>query len=156
MSKSGPKPRPPSERFWKHVNKHGPRFGNRGRCWLWTGACDPKGYGRFFYAGSWTDGTRRTILAHRFAYGPVPDGLELDHLCRRHACVRPSHLEPVKHLENVRRGNGGQNTARKTHCPARHPYSGDNLYVDSDGRRRCWICLRATKHRYAAKRKAAV
>jgi hypothetical protein len=37
--------------------------------------------------------------------GPVPEGLELDHLCRVTTCVRPSHLEPVTTGENVRRRN---------------------------------------------------
>lgn len=69
-------------------------------CWLWTASLDGNGYGRFH------DGERDT-KAHRSGYemlvGPVPDGLELDHLCRVRACVRPDHLEPVTHAENVRR-----------------------------------------------------
>lgn len=73
-------------------------------CWLWVGAIDKNtGYGRF-HAG---DG-RRTVNAHRFAYetfvGPIPPGLDLDHLCRVRACVRPSHLEPVTRRENLLRG----------------------------------------------------
>jgi hypothetical protein len=47
-------------------------------------------------------------MAHRFAYellvGPIPEDLELDHLCRVRHCVNPAHLEPVTHLENILRG----------------------------------------------------
>lgn len=45
--------------------------------------------------------------AHRWMWelhkGPIPDGLEIDHLCRNTGCVNPDHLEPVTHAENVRR-----------------------------------------------------
>lgn len=71
-------------------------------------------------------------LAHRFAYedivGPILEGLTIDHLCRVRHCVNPAHLEPVTHLENVRRGNGGLNQLAKTHCPKGHPYDEENTY----------------------------
>lgn len=71
-------------------------------CWLWTGTLSMKGYGRF----NVTD--RNNAAAHRFAYesfvGPIPDGLEIDHLCSVRRCVNPAHLEPVTHAENLRRG----------------------------------------------------
>ena len=81
------------ERFWFKVNK-------TDTCWLWTGALRGDGYGKFHVKRKW-------VYAHRFAYellvGPIPDGLELDHLCRIRNCVRPSHLEPVTHQENMQR-----------------------------------------------------
>jgi hypothetical protein len=43
-------------------------------------------------------------------FGSIPENLELDHLCRNPACVRPDHLEPVTHLENLRRGAGTKMT----------------------------------------------
>lgn len=71
-------------------------------CWTWTGHRDPKGYGRFCEGGR-----GNTRLAHRVAYaalvGPIPDGLDLDHLCVNPPCVNPAHLEPVTHEENIRR-----------------------------------------------------
>ena len=78
------------------------RFTDRtGECWLWTAATNRAGYGLLGIPG-------RSTLAHRIAYeeyvGPVPDGLELDHLCRVRRCVKPAHLEPVTRSENVRRG----------------------------------------------------
>lgn len=70
-------------------------------CWFWIGSRDRLGYGRLHHDG-------RPRLAHRLFFeltnGPVPDGLELDHLCRVPSCVRPDHLEPVTHAENLRRG----------------------------------------------------
>lgn len=70
-------------------------------CIEFTGARTPRGYGTV------TLPVYRVTLAHRAAYemvrGPIPDGLELDHLCLNPPCVNPAHLEPVTHLENVRR-----------------------------------------------------
>lgn len=72
-------------------------------CWVWQKSRDQHGYGRAYVKGD-----RSSRLAYRVYYerlrGPVPAGLELDHLCRNPACVNPDHLEPVTHQENVRRG----------------------------------------------------
>lgn len=71
------------------------------RCWCWKGGTDASGYGRSRY-------NRKGCSAHRRAWlqlvGPIPDGLEADHLCRNRACVNPAHMELVTHTENVRRG----------------------------------------------------
>ncbi len=72
-------------------------------CWLWTMSLDGRGYGQM-----WDREKRTRVTAHRFLYehivGPVPEGLDLDHLCRVRHCVNPAHLEPVTRAENVRRG----------------------------------------------------
>lgn len=136
------------ERFWSKVDRSG-------ECWLWRAKLQNRGYGQFSFNG-------HAVLAHRFAYelliGPIPDGLTLDHLCRAPACVNPLHLEPVTHLENVRRGNavGPRPNARnanaaKTHCPAGHPYDVTNTYRNAKGDRICRACNRerANRHYYA-------
>lgn len=110
-------------------------------CWLWTACLTKNGYGRF----SW-DGKVR--LAHRVAYellvGPIPEGLEIDHLCRVRHCVNPDHLEPVTRRENIHRGFGITAVhARKTHCPKGHEYTEDNLLLSAldRGNRVCKTCL---------------
>ena len=84
------------EDFWRHVDwSAGPSA-----CWLWVGSRQSMGYGNLSFGG-------RHQLAHRVAYqlgvGAIPDGLELDHLCRVLRCVNPAHLEPVTRQENLRR-----------------------------------------------------
>lgn len=91
-------PVPVEERFWPKVDRRGPD-----ECWPWLATLDRYGYGTFH------DG-RRLTGAHRMAYellrGPIPDGLELDHLCRTRGCVNPAHLEAVTHRENMGRSRG--------------------------------------------------
>jgi hypothetical protein len=83
------------ERFVEKVEK-------TDTCWNWTGSTD-RGYGKI--------GLRRGVAplyAHRVSYefhvGPIPAGLQLDHLCRNRSCVNPAHLEPVTQRENLARG----------------------------------------------------
>jgi len=108
-------------------------------CWVWTNATE-EGYGRIRVGGA---GSKRTP-AHRAMYeivvGPIPDGLQLDHLCRNRACINPDHLDPVTLVENVLRGDGITATqARRTHCKRGHEYDA----VRSDGKGRiCTTCRR--------------
>ena len=72
-------------------------------CWVWqTGLSN--GYGSYSPGGK---SKQAHIYVYELLVGPVPEGLELDHLCRVTACVNPDHLEPVTHLVNVHRGASG-------------------------------------------------
>lgn len=118
-------------------------------CWLWTAHKVHDGYGKF-----WLDG--RHVLAHRVSYewlvGPIPDGLQIDHLCRVRHCVNPAHLEPVTQRENLLRGETilAANAA-KTHCPSGHAYDDENTCV-SGGWRYCRACNRERMRAYRARR----
>lgn len=94
------------ERFWYYVKKTDDH-------WLWTGPLlNQKGLNRYglLYVG---DGETYQVLAHRWSYvhlvGPIPEGTEIDHLCRETTCVRPDHLEAVPHRVNCLRGKQGWN-----------------------------------------------
>lgn len=128
-------------RFWSKVDKTGPippDAPHLGRCWIWLTKSNAP-YGDFRVG-------HRTIKAYRFAYelliGPVPAGLDLDHLCRITLCVNPDHLEPVTRAENTIRGLGGINQAIKTHCPQGHPYDEANTHRTKVGGRACRACAR--------------
>jgi hypothetical protein len=136
--------RPLVDRFREKINVN-PDTG----CWEWSAHRAPNGYGRFGVAG-------KVRYAHRVSYemhtGPIPAGMELDHLCRVRHCVNPEHLEPVTHRENSQRGRVGQNNAEKTHCTQGHPYAGDNLYTTPAGKRDCRTCQRARQVAYRARK----
>jgi len=108
-------------------------------CWMWSNYIDRDGYGYMMWQG-------RYRPAHAVSYetfsGPIPDGMELDHLCRNRSCINPAHLEPVTHAENVRRANAANPRARKEFCPQGHPYAGENLRLTLCGARMCVTCRR--------------
>jgi hypothetical protein len=93
-------------------------------CWVWTARRNKRGYGQVRLPAP----SRRVRLAHLVVYelfhGPVPTGLEPDHLCRNTSCVHPEHLEWVTHAENCARGDGswmpGERNRTKTRCPHGH------------------------------------
>lgn len=118
-------------------------------CWLWNRRIEPNGYGRVYFKG-------RMYWAHRLVFellrGSVPEGYELDHLCRVRRCVNPHHLEPVSHTENMRRSPIGASVGHrlKTQCPQGHPYSGNNLIVYRN-MRYCRQCQQQHKRNYKQK-----
>ena len=128
---------PWESRFWSKVQKTDP-------CWLWM-AGKRCGYGVFW------DG-ERDAGAHRLSYvlhkGPIPEGLEIDHLCFVPECVNPAHLEAVTKEENLKRRG-----VTKTHCAQGHPWIPENIGFNRW--QFCKICTRASKARYKARQKAA-
>lgn len=131
----------PEERFWAKVQISTTHFHNGTPCWEWT-AATTGGYGAFRHI----PGSRKMQPAHVWAYkyliGPIPPGLEPDHLCRNRPCVNPAHLEPVTRQVNLRRSpiTLPSINAAKTHCVRGHPYSGDNVRYTRDGSRVCRTC----------------
>lgn len=123
-----------------HLTRHGPG------CWDWGGYLRDNGYGQ-----KWKDG--RLTGSHRAAYeylhGPIPEGLDLDHLCRNHGCINPAHLEPVTRRENNLRGllphiNKSRSAVRTT-CRHGHPLTPENTR-HYKGRRLCRHCARDRYH----------
>ena len=112
-------------------------------CWLWTGPLMPNGYGAHRVGPGWPN-----KAAHRLGYehyvGPIPDGHQLDHLCRQRNCVNPEHLEPVTPSENTSRQDHAER--RVVECPQGHPYDEQNTIV-RNGRRFCRECDRQRKRR---------
>lgn len=111
-------------------------------CWLWRAYRWPTGYGCYYKQN-----------AHRWIYeflmGPIPDGLQLDHLCRVPACVNPVHLEAVtQYVNNMRSDSPAALNARKTTCVNGHPLDGGNTYVTPNKRRQCRKCRAAATARW--------
>lgn len=109
-------------------------------CWLWNACRDQLGYGSFGIGGRGKN-RRAHIWAYEHFIGAIPEGLELDHLCRTRHCVNPWHLEPVTHRENTLRGiSFVALNAAKTHCKQGHPLEGDNVKILKRGGRGCRTC----------------
>ncbi len=108
-------------------------------CWIWM-AGSLRGYGQISVGGR--HGSMKG--AHRIAYellkGPIPKGLELDHLCRVTFCINPAHLEPVTHQVNAQRGEAGKYEKVRTHCPQGHPYNQENTQLHRGWHRLCKAC----------------
>lgn len=119
-------------------------------CWPWQGRLYG-GYGHIRLGGAEGGATNAHRAMYELLVGPIPDGLQLDHLCRNRKCVNPEHLEPVTCKENLRRGDTWQaRNAAKTHCPAGHAYDAANTYIDGKGGRCCRACGRDKMRRRRA------
>src|ERR1700685_4802628 len=120
------KPKPPESRFWGRVE-----YDTNGGCCLWSGGLRD-GYAAF------NDGTRMR-MGHHYRYetdiGPVPEGLQLDHVFSKRCCVNPHHLEPVTCRENLMRGDTlAARNAAKTVCLRGHPFTVENTQITKKGR----------------------
>lgn len=142
------------QRFAEHI-------ASRDDCWMWDKARQD-GYGQF-------DGK----YAHRWSYehhvGPIPEGMQLDHLCHtrdatcpggyacgHRRCVNPAHLEPVPCRDNLLRGQSthAATNAAKTHCIHGHPFDGTNTYITPEGRRQCRTCRETRSRAYESRRRS--
>jgi HNH endonuclease len=131
--------------------------GHETPCWVWQGYIRPRdGYpDRMRWHG-------RKVWPLRHIYemlvGPIPEGLDLDHLCRVRVCVNPEHAEPVTRGENVRRGVGPSAVhARKTHCIHGHSLADAVLRPQRDGsgrmQRECRTCRAIRLAQWSSRRK---
>jgi hypothetical protein len=134
-------------RFWARVEE-------TETCWLWRGTVRADGYGKLWVRA-------HNVFAHRVAYeliyGPIPEGLQIDHLCRVRACVRPSHLEAVTAAENTRRvipyrkspdRGSYPRTEPRLSCSKGHLLTEDNVITKKRGQRQCRVCSNAAKREW--------
>ena len=110
--------------------------------------------------GLMTDGKAKMFLVHRlvltaFVRPPEPG---------EEACHYPDYNPANNRLENLMWGTrsvnqqqrvemGRHENARKTECKREHPLEGDNLLIDSQGKRQCRTCNNSRAREYRAKRK---
>lgn len=120
-------------------------------CWIWQSCIDQYGYAKARRGGD--------RAGHRLSYatfvGVIPDGLQIDHLCRVKSCVNPQHLEPVTLRENMMRRWVAVRPFQgriRDHCKKGHPYAGSNLYITPTGKRDCRACRKEASRRYQARR----
>lgn len=106
-----------SERFWEKVDK-------TDSCWNWTGATD-KGYGAFRYKGA-AAGAHR--VSYVWAYGPLPKGIEVDHVCHNRSCVNPAHLRPATKVLNGQ-NRAGLNRNNKSGVRGVHWVNSDEKWI---------------------------
>lgn len=125
-------------------------------CWEWQRSRNAAGYGEVSLSDYLHVSKLIHVLTYTILVGPVPEGLELDHLCRNRACCNPEHLEAVTHAVNIERGKWEERKRewfkQQTHCRNGHEYTFENTHIRTDGRRRCRTCQRewAARHKVAS------
>lgn len=119
-------------------------------CWIWTGTLQRNGYG----VANWVrlaPGRWQAWRVHRIYYeefiGPIPPGLEVDHVCKVRACVNPAHLRAVTHQENLKTRNH-RGPKRTDACKAGHPWTPESTYIQPNGYRACRICRTDAVYRH--------
>jgi HNH endonuclease len=120
-------------------------------CWLWLPSLGSHGYGNASFQALIPS---RATVAHRLSYvafkGDIPEGYEVDHLCRVKSCVNPEHLQAVPHFVNSWRAWGEypeRLATRESGCPRGHgPYSAGKRHY-------CKQCNRDRNAAYRARQK---
>lgn len=150
----GPSDKSDEERFWGKVIP-GPNG-----CLLWKQSAETGVYGRFMVEGRYVGAHVWAFVA---AYGPVPEGKFVDHICVNPPCVNSDHLQALTPRENVLRSKIAPPAlnARKTRCPAGHTYDAANTWVHPRTQaRQCLTCKRERNREYmrgyAARKRVAI
>lgn len=134
------------------------KFDPETKCWEWTGHKTKEGYGLFDrfdkHEEKWW-----AQSAHRFSYeiyrGDIPEGLQLDHLCKNTGCVNPSHLEPVTAYENTHRSDSlTAKYALRDRCKHGHVYEEGSHKVHPRFGRVCLVCHRKRCREYMERKRS--
>lgn len=160
---------PPLVRFMALIKVSTEHFYRDTPCWDWQGSKSGDGYGQFTLEAR-RDRKRVRIAPYRFIWehfnGPMPAGLEPDHLCNRRGCCSPEHIEPVTHSENQKRSyqrgrkRSGIDYVHPHHNPSRckygHEYTPVNTTINVKGARQCRACNRRRCAAYQASKRVAL
>lgn len=117
--------------------------------------------GGYLQVSLWRDGSERRVSVHRLVLvafvGPAPKGMEACHNDGDSTNNTLANLRwdtrSANSLDRVRHGTHPE--ARKTHCPAGHPYDEANTYLDPRARRQCRPCRQAADRAYRTRVRAA-
>ena len=126
-------------------------------CHVWTAGKCRSGYGRIRFGSSIKQAHR---IAYELKFGPIQEGLCLDHLCRNRSCINPDHLRPVTWRENTLAPGSESLTkmyADRTHCKHGHELTPDNLEsypLRTRGVRMCKECGYRRQREYQQRKKA--
>lgn len=137
-----------AKRFWGKIQP------SDSGCWLWHSSKNRLGYGEFLISG-------KVRSAHRVAYelwlGPIPVGLDIDHLCNVRNCVNPNHLRACTRSENVMAPHSNclpVQRLRMTHCKRGHEFTPENTIRDArNNARACRECGRKRWREYAKRKR---
>lgn len=160
---------PPQDfRYWLQSNANPARLEaqlraripeQRDGCWPWPGNKTRGGYGVIRTGLPNGPGDRQYV--HRASYemfvGPIPNGMQIDHLCRNRACFNPAHLDVVNNRTNFLRGNHPSAVGRRNRRCRNdlHDMTGDNvMIIKRDGSRRCKACYQECQRRRQQKQRA--